>query len=206
MKFKKGFTGSEGLVILVIVIIFAVIMTVVLHKKFKKADIESRLKKTFVTMSQAATRAELYDNSWGQWIETENNDGSLSNNESEEYFFNNYLKPYLTKMKIQNDGMNVCASLADGSTITIDKGTCLDITFDVNGKKRPNEFAKDRFVFTYCGSSITDRPTNRLIPYGFYNDSTFPTAMQMCKSTPAKCSTLIMLNNWKIPKNYPYKI
>ena len=208
MKKKKGFTLSEVLVTITIIGVIAAIAIPTLMNKYRTAEVESKLKKVFTTLSQASMNAQAVGYDWGLWAETANGSSNWNNADDAAYFYNNYLRPYVSTLKVETRGSSVVAILADGVELSVAKGACIQINADIDGQKNGPEsvYGKDEFIFLYCGTSTTDRPNSKIIPYGLYHNTTPEQALNTYKSAPAKCAAAIMLNNWKVPKGYPVSL
>lgn len=208
MKKKKGFTLSEVLVTITIIGIIAAIAIPILSKKYRTAEIESRLKKAYSTLNQAAFNARALGNDWGVWAEAANGNPNWGNIDDEKFFYENYLKPYVNTLRYKEIGTSsILAELSDGTQIVLGKGGCADLHVDINGDKGPNEYAIDNFIFNYCPASVSkDYETDKLIPYATKDIVTREQALNLCKNEPMQCSKLIMMDGWKIKKDYPYSI
>lgn len=208
MKKKKGFTLAEILVTVAIIGIIAVVAIPILSQKYRTAEVESRLKKAFATLDQAAITAQAFGNDWGQWAAKASGKPNWGNLNDEEEFYNNYLRPYVSTLRVEGYWNSyVTAYLADGIRLWVGSGGCIDLHVDVNGDKGPDEYGTDIFIFNYCplvaGNSYE---TERLIPYATKDIDTREKALALCKREKMQCSKLIMMEGWKIPKDYPYTL
>ncbi len=121
-------------------------------------------------------------------------------------FFNTYLKPYL-KIAAIIDKSKAKILLADGSTVWLSKGNCLDIVLDTNGDKMPNTDGKDRFSFLLCTKDYNESILGKNKYFGTYYQVTPKTrnkALESCKNNTMYCSALLQFDNWKFKSNYPY--
>lgn len=206
-KKKKGMTLTEIMIAVAVIGIIAVIAIPILSERYRIGEIESRLKKGFSTLNQAAMNAQAVGEDWGLWSKADGGKPNWQNLDDEYYFFNNYLKPYVSRLKVEGYWNSyVTAYLADGSRLWIGKGGCLDLHVDINGDKGPDEYGVDIHIFNYCPESNTTMETGKLIPYAPKNITTREQALELCKSDRMKCAKLIMMEGWKIPKDYPYSI
>ena len=136
-----------------------------------------------------------------------------------------YLAPYFKyssieegKNKFDDDGNKAGATLttvylADGSTFNFHNGSCMDIRFDTNGLKKPNQTGKDIFVFLMCFSKnsrdyMCGNDKKAFCAYGTdrHNNNTREKALADCKNNGACCSSLLEMDNWEFKDDYPYKL
>ena len=211
MKKKKGFTLSEVLVTITIIGIIAAIAIPTLMNKYRTAEVESRLKKAYSTLSQAANNARAVGYDWGIWADSMTSNPNWGTLDDERYFYENYLRPYVNTLRYKEFGTSsILAELLDGTQIVIGKGGCADFHVDINGDKGPNEYGIDNFIFNYCPTSASASfETDKLIPYATKDIVTREQALDLCKnpSTEGKqCSKLIMMDGWKIKDDYPFSI
>ena len=208
MKKKKGLTLPEIMVTVAVIGIIAVIAIPILSERYRIGEIESRLKKAYSTLNQAALNAQAVGEDWGQWSKIANGTPNWSNTDDEFYFFNNYLKPYVSRLKVEKYWNSyVTAYLADGARLWLGKGGCIDIHVDINGDKGPDEYGVDIHIFNYCPDVLSNTyETGKLIPYAQKHITTREQALELCKSNNMQCAKLIMMEGWHIPKDYPYSI
>lgn len=215
---RKGFTLAEVLITLGIIGIVAAMTLPTLINNYKKQEVSSKIKKFYTTMSQAVKLSEV-DNGpviyWSKDARKENEDGSITNISGTLAFYNTYLAKYLKKMPSSTDADRANVVLADGSTISMNIGYCLDIVYDYNGKKNPNVMGVDKFDFLLC----TEEGYNAGFIRNKQNlfDAYFPggcvknkcsreNLMDACKQNAAFCSALIMNDGWEFKDDYPYKL
>ncbi len=204
----SAFTLAEVLITLGIIGVVAVMTMPALIQNYKKAETSSRLKKFYSTMEQAIKLSELDNNEATTWTKPE------SANVEKDFFFK-YIAPYMKNTNYNEKLKRVY--LADGSSFSIWNGECIDIVYDTNGDKRPNEAGRDRFYFVInltdnyrkanCGNENKVFCTN-VIVYSSYNHifSSRQNALNGCKNSPVLCSSLLMLDGWEIKKDYPHKL
>ena len=207
MKKKKGFTLAEVLLTMTIIGVIAAIAVPTIMHKIRVAEVETRLKKAFSVLNQASLNARAVGNDWGIWAGSADGKPNWSNTDDEEFFYNNYLAPYVSTLKVEGYyNSYVTAYLADGTRLWVGKGGCIDLHVDINGNKGPDEYGVDLHIFTYCPTATTSYETDKLIPYADKSIVTREQALNLCKSSGMQCVKLIMMENWKIPKDYPYSI
>ena len=209
MKKKKGFTLAEVLITITIIGIIAAVSIPILSQKYRKAEIESRLKKSYSTLSQAANNARAVGYDWGLWGETATGKPNWSNTDDEYYFFNNYLRPYVSTLKVEGYWNSyVTAYFTDGSRLWVGSGGCIDLHVDINGDKGPDEYGVDIHLFSYCPKvQEKNYEIDRLIPYAKKDVVTREQALDLCKSSDGmQCAKLIMMDGWKIKDDYPFSI
>lgn len=122
---------------------------------------------------------------------------------------------------------SIVATLLDGSILIlgtesdISKGTSLTFGIDINGTQKPNIIGIDFFMFAMLFDNDNDKYP-KLVPYGAYKTSDYPfgemtreniinTKGSIYSYACSKqgrgqfCSALIMLDNWQIAKDYPWR-
>lgn len=94
-------------------------------------------------------------------------------------------------------------TFADGSVMNTKVGSCIDISFDVNGDRKPNKKGYDQFIFLICRGKQTIRKHcfTTYKPSDNREDN-----LQKCKNNPYFCSALLEWDNWEFKKDYPYKL
>ena len=183
-------------------------------------------------MEQAIKLSENDNGNIADW--TRNSNGNIkddngdkdyeANGKVEKEFFMTYFAPYLKYTSIKEaenitdengnkSGTNTKIYLADGSTIKLWNGGCLDIDFDVNGDRKPNTAGRDTFKFdicftensrkTYCGS-----PDKVFCTAGanINSNSTRTDIRNNCISRPGHCSRLLQYDGWEFKNDYPYRL
>lgn len=183
---RLGFTLAEVLITLGVIGVVAAITIPTLVANYQKKQTITQLKKVYTTLYQAIELSEVQNGPVEYW------NSSLNNS----IFIKNYIKPYVTDMKILSYDKNKMPSykrpngtientftpfyqganifvLADGTIIYSgnDVGTnSVSFIVDLNGFKSPNIIGRDLFVF-----SMSKKDTShKLVPYGAYNTSDMP--------------------------------
>ncbi|MDR1169137.1 MAG: type II secretion system GspH family protein [Heliobacteriaceae bacterium] len=211
MKRRTGFTLAEVLITLGVIGIVAAMTMPSLVQNYKKKEASARLKKFYSSMSQAITLSEIDNGEVAEWVFP-----GFRNKAETEVFARKYILPYFNNLKTANDvtisGDAFAIYLNDGSNFTMSQGACLDIHYDINGDRKPNQHAKDRFVFLLCpqeaivmgcGQQFQKFP---FCGYGQTAQSNRETQVANCKINATVCVTLIMLDNWEFKDDYPYKL
>ena len=228
-KNKFAFTLAEVLITLGIIGIIAAITLPTLTANHKKKEASARLKKFSSSMQQALLFAQNQnETSAYEWInrndfkdEDGNVDPQLKNNLTYSYW-NKYLAPYMNFLRAEEGvyneedetkSTNTKVYFTDGSTMELRFGACIDLLFDINGDRYPNEFGRDRFIFFIAtGESYSKNTEHEL-----YKNHTFAAAylpryntrtkaLEACKTEPKDCSALLQYDNWEFKNDYPYKL
>lgn len=195
----------------------------------RKKETSARLKKFYSAMSQAILSAER-DNGTSayEWTNIDNfidEEGNLDqqNLHDESYaYWNKYLNPYMNTLRVEKgfyDASDEAKSkstkiyFADGSTVELQYGYCIDLWFDTNGDRKPNVIGRDKFRFFIATekSHISGRERelyqNHTFGAGYlpvYN--TKEKALDACKRDAKYCSTLLQYDNYEFKEDYPYKL
>ena len=180
-------------------------------KNYQKHVTETKLKKAYTQLAEAVKLSEVQNGSTQEW------DFNLNSDQ----FSKKYLTPFI---KIRNQKANVvfnklqykCMNgtnglvndiykgtntnvftLTDGSLLFVDQWIGSNVKYiniDINGESKPNVNGKDLFDFVITNTGL------KTVGYSL-NDTTIK---NKCYSKGDSCSTLIMQNGWKIPKDYPW--
>ena len=192
---KKAFTLAEVLITIGIIGIVAAITLPVLVSNYRKKVYSSRLKTFYSTMSQAITLSEAENGPKEYW----GHSSSLVSNKGGQ-FIEIYLLPYIKNLT-KNPGRSNNFTLENGVTVNVYSGDCLDFYADINGKAKPNVVGQDIYYFTTCFSR-----REPFEPYLYSQAKTRAELLELCKSTPKYCSSLLFRDNWKYKKDYPFRI
>jgi len=226
---KNGFTLAEVLITLVIIGIVAALTIPVAISKYKKTEVETRLKKSYSTLSNAVKRATADHGDVSTW--------SFGTYDNFEGYLDKYFLPYIRNSKGScSIAQNLSPShrpqctlyLADGTVWTI-KGyegnpMCVEIMADINGNKKPNKVGYDRFYFYIlpAARSIYNAGDGNYaynVPgagvyydgYGASKNTLINDQYRGCSnscnynSCMKFCIALIVRNGWRIPDDYPIK-
>ena len=216
----KGFTLAEVLITLGVIGIVAALTLPTIMQHYKKQEATARLKKFVSTMEQAIMLSELDNGPAADWEKQdvvwedrdENKVDSAAQNGLVNKFYVRYLKKYLKTVKVDEvdttDPDRMKIYFADGSTTTFYNGSCIDITYDVNGDKKPNDRAKDQFSFLLCSSKYIDagHPVSKKAFGTFDEFETREEAKSQCKNRTAYCTNLLQFDNWEFKDDYPFKL
>ncbi len=175
----------------------------------KKSERTARLKKFNSVMSQAILMAQNDIGPVEDW-------GLDASDMDLEIFFQTYFAPYLKYVSASHTSPEGTTSsvyyyvyLADGSYFYLFKGTCVDVVFDINGKKIPNKEGYDRFRFLICGVGARPWCNNGKKSWCSYYrspDDTRDKRLSECQSSGYYCSGLLEFDNWEFKDDYPYRI
>ena len=179
----------------------------------RKKEAGARLKKFYSTISQAVMLSEIDNGECKNWdlMQIGNYDDPENKSyESSEAFIKKYLQPYLkittsgSKEKewitSQNQKLKgYSLTFADGSELNVKVGACVDLNFDVNGERKPNQRGYDQFIFLIC-------PTSKPCFSSYDNSRDRSYLLQKCKENNYFCSALLQYDNWEFKEDYPYKL
>lgn len=200
-KEKLGFTLAEVLITLGIIGIIAAITLPALVANYRHKEAAARLKKFNTTMRQVLILSENENGAVNSW------DMSLK----PEDFVRKYFAPYIKTLNIDSADEDRTVGriyFLDGSTVSIVKGRCMDMTFDVNGDRKPNKSGYDQFRFLACDKTITEWCSKKgwCTYYGSNMNQSRAARLNQCKILPVFCSALLEYDNWEFKKDYPYKL
>lgn len=222
-KNSYAFTLAEVLITLALIGIVAALTLPTLIQKQQKIETTSRLKKFYSAMSQAILLSENDNGPSKDWDKTyyvNNEDGNYDNITNRNLvltYFNKYLKAYLKYLEIEDNpedlqdeetgqASRIRVHFADGSYMNIYNGACMDLDFDVNGKRKPNLLGKDIFKFIICpeDKAITECGGNKNWCTYCPSCTTREIALQRCKTSAVYCGRLLMMDNWEFKDDYPW--
>ena len=208
LGFTPAFTLAEVLITLGVIGVVAAITIPMLIQNYKKYIVETRLKHFYTTFNQAFKLAESEFGDWHNWE---------FNKEKPVYY---YVKDYMQLAKVEHKNDRNYYYLFDGSGYypVYDENSQFPQEFQYIycpfGIKKCDKTGVERFYFNFnrgaWNSYHFKNPieTNAHGWNGKYADlydknSNFGCYVGVKK--PNFCSTIIMLNGWKIPKDYPFK-
>lgn len=205
---KKGFTLAEVLITLGIIGIVATLTIPALISNYRKNVVVERLKKFYTVMNQAVIEATVEYGDWHQWDVSE--DKPLI-----EY----YLKNYLKLLKTENKDSRSYYYFPDGSMVypvftgaTYPQKELVFCPVASKCEKRGTE----RFIFVFNTASYGANLTsfkNPIEPYAWNwsgkRDDLFKGDFA-CISDNKRvgndyCATLIMIDGWRISKDYFFR-
>ena len=194
---SKAFTLAEVLITLGIIGIVAALTLPSLIANYKRQETSARLKKFNSMMGQALILSVNENGDVNEW------DTHLS----PDLFAQKYFGPYVKTLSIEKQGSSAVLYFPDGTTMSMIKARCMDVFFDTNGNKKPNQAGKDQFSFLACDKSITEWCSNKgWCTYRSNNQPTREEALKNCKKEPRYCSSLLEIDNWEFKKDYPYRL
>jgi len=220
---KIAFTLAEVLITIGIIGVVAAITIPNLITAYQKRQVETKLKKFYSTINQTVRLSMAENGSPEGWFSDFTAGGSGYTYERQVEFLNTYILPYMknhgyekcmSDSKVPKPG--VCVYLFDGGLMWfyVDRNGG-DITYliDNNWDNRSVNKRKKRFYFQFykLKSSYdlnTLNSTSFVEPYIMNWDGTREQLLdgntRSCKTDGVYCTKLIQLNNWKIPKDYPW--
>ena len=221
-----AFTLAEVLITLGIIGVVAAMTLPTLIQNYKRKEASTRLKKGYSVISQAITRS-IADNGdiqyWDKTGEQFSEDGSsdtVANGELSYNFFMKYLAPYIKYTKIDKAVVveipedaykyELKVNLADGSTLYMHNGDCIDLRLDINGDNNHNQYVYDIFAFVICTvnsqRNIFCHNKSWFCTYSSKDNITRAQSLEACKSSGFYCSRLLEIDNWEFKDDYPYKL
>ena len=141
---NPAFTLAEVLITLGIIGVVAVMTLPTVISSYRQKEAAARLKKFNTTMAQVLILSENENGVVNTW------DMSLK----PEDFVRKYFGPYIKALRIDSadeDRNQGRIYFADGSTVSIAKGRCMDLTFDINGDRKPNKVGYDKLLYRIVG-------------------------------------------------------
>lgn len=232
---SPAFTLAEVLITLGIIGVVAALTIPTLTASYRRQVVETRLAKFYSTINQALKFAENDYGSMATWDELgsgleKDENGNLTTNSKAMPWVEKYLLPYIkADVKRVTTNSNGCVLLyfPDGSLVAIagagwyffPKASDYQEFEDGNGQIRINsQQGRKSFGFFFfngeCNSTACKYVPKGVAPYKWGWDGNRATLLNSqsigCKknvsNTQAYCTALIEMNNWKFPKDYPFKI
>lgn len=226
---NKGFTLAEVLITLGIIGVVAALTLPSLITQHRRTEYSARLKKFYSTMEQAIRMSEMENGEitdWGRSGDSQTDDEGdydfEENGKITKEFFIDYLSPYFKYTSI-TDGKNIIdedgekggedttVHFADGSSISLFNGGCIDIIFDTNDSSHPNKSGRDQFRYLFCFDKSgrighCGNENKVFCTYGLNNTSSRSTILNSCKTNTAYCSRLLQIDGWEFKKDYPHRL
>ena len=224
--FKKcAFTLAEVLITLGIIGVVAALTISNVIQDYQKKQTVVQLRKVYNDINNAVKLSEIDNGPMSQWdyVQTP----SCSNYECLSPFLEKYYLPYfngaqlLKKSELPNYSRSM-ASFLSLPYIRLNNGVLLQffgnipvgyiwLIADINGEKEPNKVGRDIFVFDAYknGTSVYKI---KFWGHNYTNKDalTSPSGQYSCRKdnnhhyANFHCGRLIELNNWEIPKDYPW--
>lgn len=214
---KKGFTLAEVLITLGIIgLIAAMTLPAVINKTKRKQD-SVKIKKFYSIMTQAVLLSAIDNGSPAEWTinsPIRDNSGTIIDRQTEAVltFFNTYFAPYVKTLEqgTDEDGTYAYVAFADGSILYLSNGNCIDMIYDTNGTKDPNEYGRDWFDFLFCNKNYNEEYIKENLYFGAYRigeaaENGREYTLNKCKSEGYLCSSLLLMDDWEFKSDYPLK-
>lgn len=178
--------------------------------------VETRLMKFYSSINQAIKMAEVDYGDKKYWaanfenLEFDKNGKPLSGYDWTKWF-NKYIVPYMKIIKIETNWYGVTAYFPDGSAVNMFQNG-RDWSYYPGGDTKCTEKGVCRFDFMFYPPSKD--PTYWLChynkgvePWKYYSNCKYESLKRACYSSDRSyCSSVIQMNGWKIPDDYPYKV
>ena len=226
---NKGFTLAEVLITLGIIGVVSALTLPSLITQHKKTEYSARLKKFYSTMEQAIRMSEMengeitdWNRSAGSQADDEGDYDYEANGKITKEFFIDYLSPYFKYISItegkntidengEKGGEHTTIYFADGSSVSLFNGSCIDIIFDTNACSLPNEGGRDQFRYLFCFDKMErishcGNENKVFCTYGLNDTSSRTTILNSCKNSTQYCSRLLQIDGWEFKKDYPHRL
>ena len=232
MSMKRAFTLAEVLITLGIIGVVAAMTMPTLIQKNNNKVVETRLMKFYSTINQAIKMAEVDYGDKKYWYEDLagaefDKDGKpVPGSSAQEKWFNKYLAPYMKILKTETgyDG-GLMVYFPDGSVLQSTEN--FSDWFFYTGERcaKPENFNELYSLYGKCAFGFNYNPSSEnslwkyhynkgFEPRKYHWDGTEKQIKEACYNDKsmgdvngrAYCATVIQLNGWKIPDDYPYKV
>ncbi len=229
MQKRWGFTLAEVLLTMTIVGVVAAMTIPTLNYNRVKKEYSAKLRNFYSRMDNAVLEMQTEKGSFRDFLNYthEDNVGRYDANRNFDWYME-YLDPYMGHKYV--DEANRRVYFQDGSSLTIQKGGCMDVHYDVNGDKAPNRGGYDRFIFLFCfsdgrlkadGNCDMD-PARSMggrcywfgskdIFFGTYGgglarqDVDREYMINKCRNEVAWCTRLLQNDQWEFKDDYPIR-
>ena len=207
----NAFTLAEVLITLGIVGVVAVMTMPTVIKHHQQQVTVNRLKHTYSTLSQAIKLSETENGFVKEWDE--------ARSIGIETWLNRYLLPYIKYNSKYKSGSDTNIKLTNGIVLKfIPDQTQVQVGVYLNGNFGNTHAGRDYFVFFigYPPTSAKDRifkdSNSPIIPYDYISGPVdlsrtkryYISNFSCNKNNKYGCAALIMLDGWKISKDYPW--
>lgn len=208
---KFGFTLAEVLITLGVIGIVAALTLPSVVANYQKQKTVSFVKKFYNEINNAIKLSVAENGDVDLWMQPARNNSYQENLE----FVKNYILPYIKYDHYENcEQEKVCIYLPYGLFIYRVDGNGGDITFFVNRKIEYQP--KNYFAFQFNKKNTDQNLDGKGIvePYSFAWDGNYLSLKNAVwggcneNATDARlayCTKWIQMNNWEIPKDYPWK-
>ena len=213
---KSAFTLAEVLITLGIIGIVAAMTLPVLIQRNNNKITEARLKKFYSEINQAVSLAEVEFGDKEYWFV------NYTTPEEVEKWFMTYIGKNLQILHTDKDAWNrFIVYFPDGSALKqLNSGTSRDwLFFPSKADKCIKKYGEltsvssgglgicsFAFIFNPSGNGMKYHYKKGFEPWKYAWDGDRDTLLSGCKSSGHYCAALIQLNNWEIPRDYPYKV
>ena len=229
---RFGFTLAEVLITLGIVGVVAALTIPAIVQNYKKQEVETSLKKIYTTVNQAIQKAEIDYGDYHTWVFSSNAEGVLETYFIPYLNVANVAVSYggaSAKCTIRR------MYLTDGSLLIGNAcnhaGYWIDFCYYPRAENWKGQYqsrgclredsGRSAFYFMFRinnpGPGNVNFTNSPFKPYvggdvkGIINaesltDPKYVYACNKVSSSPHQCTALIMYNNWKIPKDYPFRL
>lgn len=207
IKKSLAFTLAEVLLTMTIIGVVAAMTIPTLHYQRVKKEYTTKLKNFYSRMDNAVLDMETDYGSFRDLRKPA--DGDIADGYN---WYMKYIDPYVGHQYVDTDNHQVFFS--DGSMIAdFWPGGCLDVVYDVNGRKGPNREGYDRFRFLFCFTNGNRFSWfgNENIFFGTYGSegvaagATRDSMLQSCRNSGSRCTRLLQNDQWEFKNDYPYK-
>lgn len=204
IKKSLAFTLAEVLLTMTIIGVVAAMTIPTLHYQRVKKEYTTKLKNFYSRMDNAVLDMETDYGSFRDLRKPGNTTEGFN-------WYMKYLDPYVGHQYV--DTNNHLVYYSDGSMLTaFGPGDCLDVIYDVNGQKGPNQEGYDRFRFLFCFTNDNRNKWfgNKNIFFGTYGSehvaagASRDSMLQYCKNS-GRCTRLLQNDQWEFKSDYPYK-
>jgi len=232
---KSAFTLAEVLITLAIIGVVAAMTIPTLMQNFTNRVVETKLQKIYSLMNQVITLSELDNGPKEFWPSSCNGEGNISCEDYYAKYIFPYIRTQKIEHADINSQGNVIINFADGSLLigkntedyffypnakNYDKDNFLIMDENQTDPQRPT-VGITSFTFRFAPQPNVWGSANRLhnnrgfeaYMYGISEltkenliNPTNDYACQENASINHYCTALIKMNNWKIPKDYPFNV
>ena len=212
-----AFTLAEVLITLAIIGIVAAITIPGIVHKYKKTEVETKLKRFYAMSNQAIQLSEIENGPKESWV-FQGGEGCSTGYEERclRAFWEKYLEKYIKYNKVEyinaGDAYGLLIYFADGSAVRL-AFAGHDYVFQTDVKHTKTEdlnWGKNAFLFGLYPTNSSPYFTGRgIVPYV---NVECRTTMDLTKDKEClynykeNYARIIQLNNWTIPDDYPIKL